>query len=166
MHLSAANHSNSGVQPYLGPLEGNGGPTKTEDLKVLASLVGMEHMSERSPKVLGHSWGELEVEGLGKYGDAELWPGGGREWNWAETGTHHQPGIQPTDLEELLTFEPEVVVLSRGRELRLGVCPQTLSLLKAHGVAVIIEETSVAISMYNDEVVGTRRVAALIHSTC
>lgn len=132
----------------------------------LTSLVGVEQVPEGSPRVLGHSWGELDVEGLGTYGDAKLWPGGGREWNWVETGTHHRPGIQPTDLEELLTFEPDIVVLSRGRELRLEVCPETLSLLRTRGVEVIVEETSVAISMYNDQVAGNRRVAALLHSTC
>jgi hypothetical protein len=116
--------------------------------------------------VLAHTWGELEVDGLGTYGDAKVWPGGGREWDWAETGTHHRPGIQPADVEELLTYEPEVIVLSRGRELRLEVCPETWSMLKAHGVEVINEETSRAISMYNDLVAGNRRVAALLHSTC
>ncbi len=123
-------------------------------------------MSERSPRVLGHRWGELDIEGLGRYGDAKLWPGGGREWDWVETGTHHQPGIQPSDLEELLTFQPEVVVLTRGRELKLEACPETLTLLKTHDVEVIVEETSVAISRYNDLVADNRRVAALIHSTC
>jgi hypothetical protein len=59
-----------------------------------------------------------------------------------------------------------VVVLSRGRELMLEACPETLALLRAHGIDVIFEETSVAISKYNDLLAGNRRVAALIHSTC
>lgn len=134
--------------------------------RTLASLVGVEEVSERSPRVLSHSWGELNIDGLGKHGDVKLWPGGAREWDWTETGTHHQPGIQPADLEELLSREPEVVVLSRGRELKLEACPETLTLLRSCGIDVIFEETSVAISKYNDLVASNRRVAALIHSTC
>ena len=45
----------------------------------------------RSPRVLANRWSHLDVEGLGELKDAKLWPGGGREWDWTETGTqHHQ----------------------------------------------------------------------------
>ena len=105
---------------------------------------------------MSHTWGELVIDGLGKHGDAKLWPGGGTEWDWTETGTHHQPGVQPADLAEFLNHEPEVVVLSRGRALRLEACPETLALLRSNGIEVIFEETSVAISKYNELVVGNR----------
>jgi hypothetical protein len=32
-------------------------------------------------------WGRIEIEGVGEVKDAELFPGGGRAWDWAETGT-------------------------------------------------------------------------------
>ena len=99
-------------------------------------------------------------------GDAKLWPGGGREWDWGETGTHHSPGIQPRDVEELLRYGPDVVVLSRGRELRLETAPATLALLDERGVRVVHEETSIAITEYNRLVDAGVRVAALLHSTC
>ena len=126
----------------------------------------MERGPDVSPRILSHAWGELHVDGLGRYCDVKLWPGGGREWDWTETGTHHQPGTQPTDLNELLTYEPAVVVLSRGRELKLEACPETLQLLRTLDIQVIFEETSIAISKYNDLAGGDTRVAALIHSTC
>jgi hypothetical protein len=57
----------------------------------------------RSPGINHVSWGRLEVEGRAEpYKDAKLFPGGSREWNWRETGTNHVPGIQPTDVQELL----------------------------------------------------------------
>jgi hypothetical protein len=132
----------------------------------LANLTGVQHESDESPRIQSHTWGELEIEGLGKHGDAKLWPGGAKEWDWTETGTHHQPGIQPADVQELLTYKPDVIVLSRGRELRLETTSEALDLLRIHGIDVILEETSVAISKYNDLAVGNKRVAALIHSTC
>jgi hypothetical protein len=119
-----------------------------------------------SPVVLSHSRGQLEVEGVGDLGDSKLWPGGGREWDWTETKTHHVPGIQPAVVEELLEHSPQVVVLSKGRELRLQTAPETLAVLEEHGVTVVWEETSVAIDEYNRLAREGIRVAALLHSTC
>jgi hypothetical protein len=119
-----------------------------------------------SPRIGENSWGRIEVEGVGAFRDVKLWPGGAREWEWGVTGTRHQPGIQPGDVEELLAHRPEVVVLSRGRELRLQACPETVALLTEHGVDIVHDETSVAITAYNRLAAEGRPVGALIHSTC
>jgi hypothetical protein len=57
---------------------------------------------KRSPRILAVRWGRMGVEGIGAGKDFKLYPGGGREWDWNETGTRHSPGIQPADVEELL----------------------------------------------------------------
>jgi hypothetical protein len=119
-----------------------------------------------SPRVTDDGWGFVEVERVGRLRDAKLWPGGGRGWDWNETGTHHRPGIQPADLAELLDHGPEVVVLSRGRELRLETSPEALALLGSHGLDVVQTETGAAIAAYNRLAGEGRRVAALLHSTC
>jgi hypothetical protein len=118
-----------------------------------------------SPKITSDSWGHLEVEGLGGLKDAKLWPGGGREWNWKETGTDHRPGIQPDDAEELLEHGAEVVILSQGRVGALGVKRETIEWLERQGVEVKVLGTNEAIAEYN-RLADTRKVAALIHSTC
>jgi hypothetical protein len=122
--------------------------------------------AELSPRVRRHKWGAIVVEGVGALRDAKVWPGGGRAWDWTETGTQHRPGIQPADLTELLDRMPDVVVLSRGRELRLETTPAALSLLEEHHVAVIRDETSAAIAEYNRLALEHRRVAGLFHTTC
>lgn len=119
-----------------------------------------------SPPVGDHGWGFAEIEGIGRLRDAKLWPGGGRAWDWNETGTHHRPGIQPVDVMELLDHAPDVVVLSRGRQLRLETCGETLFLLRSRGVEVIRQETGAAIDEYNRLVAQGRRAAALLHTTC
>jgi hypothetical protein len=121
---------------------------------------------DSSPLVRDDGWGFVEVEGLGRLRDAKLWPGGGRGWDWNETGTHHRPGIQPSDLAELLEHGPDVVVLSRGRELRLETAAETLSLLASRPVEVVRQETGAAIREYNALAAAGRRVAGLFHSTC
>ena len=123
-------------------------------------------VADASPQVLTDGWGFVEVEGLGRLRDAKLWPGGGRGWDWNETGTHHRPGIQPSDLAELLDHGADVVVLSRGRELRLETAPETLALLAARHVEVVRDETGAAIGEYNRLAAAGRRVGALVHSTC
>ena len=68
----------------------------------------------RSPRILAVSRGRMEVEGIGAGKDFKLYPGGGRERDWNETGTRHSPGIQPADAEELLAHGATAVVLSRA----------------------------------------------------
>ncbi len=123
-------------------------------------------MSTRgSLRILDLSWGCMEVEGLGAGKDWKLWPGGGREWDWTETGTHHVPGIQPADVLELLEQGAQVIVLSRGMQLVLRTCPETLDLLHERGIRVHVEETNAAAKLYN-ELALREKVGGLFHSTC
>ena len=92
--------------------------------------LGSRGMGEASPRVVDDGWGFVEVEGLGRFRDVKLWPGGGRAWDWRETGTDHQPGILCVEVTELLNHERELVILGRGRQGRLSVSPETLSLLE------------------------------------
>ncbi len=110
-------------------------------------------------------WGRLEVEGLGEGKDLKLYPGGGREWDWTETGTRHVPGIQPADVAELLEHGAAVVVLSLGMDRRLQVDPATLRYLDERSVAVHVLETREAVKVYN-ELAGREPVGGLFHSTC
>ena len=120
----------------------------------------------RSPRVTRLSWGRLEVEGGdGPFKDAKLFPGGARAWDWNETGTRHEPGIQPADVEELLGRGVAAVVLSKGFHERLGVTPEALRLLEAYSVTAHVLQTEDAILLYN-QLRDTERVGALIHSTC
>ena len=120
----------------------------------------------RSPRVTHLSWGRLEVEGVdGPFKDAKLFPGGARAWDWRETGTNHDPGIQPADVEELLERGATAVVLSKGFDGRLGVTRDALRLLEDGGVSAHVRQTEEAIQLYN-ELRETERVGALIHSTC
>ena len=120
----------------------------------------------RSPKVTHLSWGHLEVEGVDDaFKDAKLFPGGARAWDWNETGTNHEPGIQPADVEELLERGATAVVLSKGFHERLGVTPEALRVLEDRGVRAHVRQTAEAIQLYN-ELRETERVGALIHSTC
>ena len=90
---------------------------------------------KQSPRITHISWGHMEVEGLGSGKDFKLYPGGGREWDWRETSTEHVPGIQPSDVQELLEKGSKVVVLSRGMQLMLRTCPETCSCSRTKALA-------------------------------
>ncbi|GAA2095522.1 Mth938-like domain-containing protein [Actinomadura alba] len=120
---------------------------------------------DRSPRITHISWGRMEVEGIGSGKDFKLYPGGGRLWDWSETGTRHSPGIQPADVRELLDHGCTVVVLSQGMELRLETTPEVLGLLEAAEVEVHVEETTAAAELYN-RLAESHAVAGLFHSTC
>lgn len=122
-------------------------------------------MEARSPRIVDVSWGRIEVEGLGVVKDLKVWPGGGRAWDWGETGTRHSPGVQVADVEELLTHGATVVVLSLGMDEQLEVPDATVRALEARGVEVHVAETREAIELYNS-LVGSVTVGGLFHSTC
>ncbi|MBS0376641.1 MAG: hypothetical protein JSR73_18860 [Proteobacteria bacterium] len=98
--------------------------------------------------------------------DLKLWPGGGREWDWSETGTRHVPGIQLADAREILDHGATTLVLSRGMQLVLQTPLPTLEALAAAGVAVHVLETRAAAALYNELAAQGIAVGALIHSTC
>lgn len=119
----------------------------------------------QSPPITHLSWGKLEVEGYPAFKDAKLFPGGARVWDWSETGTHHLPGIQMADIEELLVKGAHVIVLSRGMHLRLQTPAETLKALDQRGIKVHVLETNRAVEYYN-RLQATEKVGGLIHSTC
>jgi hypothetical protein len=126
----------------------------------------MSEQKVSSPRINELSWGRMAVDGVGTGKDFKLWPGGGREWDWMETGTHHIPGIQPADVEELLANGSQAIVLTQGMLLRLQTCSETMSFLEAKGIAVYVAETTEAARIYNDLALRGEAVGGLFHSTC
>jgi hypothetical protein len=136
-------------------------------LQLLGTLDGMETVEQdkRPPRIVQISWGRMQVEGLGAGKDFKLYPGGGRAWDWAETGTRHSPGIQPADVEELVAHGATTVVLSQGMNKQLHVHPDTHRYLEQRSVTAHVAETREAVKIYND-LAESALVAGLFHSTC
>jgi hypothetical protein len=117
-----------------------------------------------SPGIDNIRWGRIQIAGQ-VFKDAKVFPGGAREWDWSETGTHHIPGIQPADVQELIDNGAKIVILSRGMLMALQVHPDTHKMLKEKNIPVYILETSRAAEKYNN-LCKTDRVGGLFHSTC
>jgi hypothetical protein len=66
---------------------------------------------------------------------------------------------------ELLEKGSKLIVLSRGMQLMLQTCPETLQLLKEQGIGVHVEQTRRAAEPYN-KLAESEPVSGLFHSTC
>jgi len=127
-------------------------------------------MSNSKTSLITHiSWGHMEVTTNGqtlRFKDCKVWPGGAKEWDWSLTGAHHQPGIQPADIEEILGHGVEVMVLSRGMQLMLHTCPETEQMLRSRGIEYHLEETNQAVELFNRLTHQGKKVGGIFHSTC
>jgi len=119
-----------------------------------------------SPRILSLGWGRMEVEMLGNGKDFKLWPGGGRPWNWSETGTGHSRGIQIDDVRELIEHGAKVIILTRGMLLRLRVPDRTRHFLEKYNIQVVVASTKEGVKIYNEYSEKNVPVAGLFHSTC
>lgn len=123
---------------------------------------------EKSPKITDDAWGSITVQfknETSEFKDVKLYPGGVRGWDWAETGTSHNPGIQVADVEELIDNGSEMIILSCGRHNRLQVKEETKEWLQHRNISFKVLETGQAIDAYN-EARNDTLVGALIHTTC
>jgi hypothetical protein len=123
-------------------------------------------MNSISPLINKVEWGVIDVNGLGVFQDVKLYPGGGREWNWRETNTHHDPGIQIADIDELLSHGADNIILSRGMLGRLKIAQNTMEYLKSKSINIYIAETNEAVARYNQLARDSKAVGGLFHSTC
>ncbi|MCZ6669073.1 MAG: Mth938-like domain-containing protein [Gammaproteobacteria bacterium] len=126
----------------------------------------MVNNEDQSPIINHISWGQMEVSDIGTGKDFKLWPGGGRAWDWRETDTHHVPGIQPADIQELIDQGSRTIVLSRGMLLKLKTAPETLELLESMNIKIHVAETKEAAEIYNNLASSGEAVGGLFHSTC
>lgn len=124
---------------------------------------------EAATRITHVSWGRIEVtigETHHEFKDCKVWPSGAVEWDWDLTGTRHSPGIQVADIEEVLDHGIDVMVLSRGMQLRLQTSPETMAELRRRGIEVHVEETAAAVERFNALAAQGRRVGGIFHSTC
>lgn len=120
----------------------------------------------KSPKILSHSWGRMEVEEFGSGRDFKLWPGGCAPWDWRETGTGHFKGIQKADVKELIDGGCEVIVIGRGVFSRLRVPASLVRFLEDRGIEVLAADTKTSIQLYNEKADQGAMVGGLFHTTC
>jgi len=129
----------------------------------------MNAMSIEHAMITHASWGNMEITVKGqkqRFKDCKVWPDGAKNWDWRITGTDHEPGIQIADIEEILSRDIEIMILTKGMENRLKICPETEQMLKDKHIEYHVEETVKAVSLFNELAQQGKRVGGIFHSTC
>ncbi|CAH8581311.1 unnamed protein product [Schistosoma turkestanicum] len=139
----------------------------------------LRSMSQCSPLIKSMSWGSITVETVSEdgtinpnklvtYRDAKLWPNGSRAWDWNESGTGHFAGIQNQDVDELLRYKPNIIILSKGVLSQLKVPQSLIDYINQSDphIKVMVQTSKKAFESYNQYAIQGERVAALIHTTC
>ena len=121
--------------------------------------------ADHSPVITSFRWGRIEASAGRTFKDARLYPGGAAAWDWNTTGTRHQPGIQVADIDDLLSTQPQTVILTRGIQLVLQVPERTIEFVRATGALVLVLQSEDAVTEYNRRA-RAERVVAIVHSTC
>jgi hypothetical protein len=107
-----------------------------------------------------YRFGEIVIDGHKYTSDIIISPQGPHPW-WRQEG--HQ--VHVADVDDIISSQPEVVVLGTGSYGQVQVSPQVQAHLEARGIQLIAEVTEGACQSYN-RLCGQRRVVAALHLTC
>jgi len=83
------------------------------------------------------------------------------DW-WRKEG--HSLAVE--DLNDVLAFEPEVLVIGKGASGMMEVPAVTEKTLQEKGIDVIAENTSQAWNIFNQQAEKGKKVAGAFHMTC
>ena len=126
-------------------------------------------MNKQNKPIHHLSWGKMQVNIQGKeyaFKDCKIWPEDASNWDWNLTGTSHDTGVQPDDIKDILDHGIDVMVLSRGFDLKMKISPATEELLKSLGIEYFIHDTEKAVEVFNSLFQQGKRVGGIFHSTC
>ena len=125
-------------------------------------------------KVSKFSWGKTEVTSLSgetfSFSDCKIWScgdsGGVNVWDWNSTNTHHVPGVQISDAEDLVKRNIDILILSRGMDLVLQVPTKTIDYFRSKGLDVLVLQSQSAVDKFNELTQQGKHVGLVLHSTC
>jgi hypothetical protein len=108
-----------------------------------------------------YDFGEIVIDGKRYTSDVIIYPDRVKDDWWRKDG--HQLCID--DLEDVLDFEPDVIVVGTGDPGMMKVLPETEKLIKSKGITLIVQLTKQACQIFN-RLSSTQKVIALLHLTC
>ena len=108
-----------------------------------------------------YQFGLIVVKGRKYTSDVIIFPDRVRDNWWRKTG--HQLCLD--DIAEVLTENPEVLIVGTGESGLMKVLPETKQGIEAQGIKLIVETTDKACQAYNQLCHSQRAVVAL-HLTC
>jgi len=108
-----------------------------------------------------YQFGLIVVNGKEYTSDVIIYPERVRGGWWRKTGHELCLG----DIAEVMTENPEVLVVGTGASGLIKVLPEVRQAVEAQGIKLIAEPTSEACDIYN-QLCQSQRVVAALHLTC
>ena len=108
-----------------------------------------------------YHFGEIVINGKKYSSDVVIFPNRVREKWWRKTG--HELCLE--DIAEVLTENPEVLVVGTGASGLMKVLPEVEQVAQAQGIKLIMETTDEACNTYN-RLCQSQKVVAAFHITC
>ena len=108
-----------------------------------------------------YSFGRVTVNGKSYNSDVIIYPDRVNASWWRKQG--HNLCLE--DLEEVLRYKPEVLVVGQGKRGLMKVKTSLVDRLRQEGIEVIAGSTEKAIRSYN-ELCSKKKVVAALHLTC
>jgi len=108
-----------------------------------------------------YQFGLIVVNGKEYTSDVIIFPERVRDGWWRKTGHELCLG----DIAEVITENPEVLVVGTGASGLMKVLPEVQQAVEARGIKLIVEPTDKACHTYN-QLCQSQRVVAALHLTC
>jgi len=108
-----------------------------------------------------YRFGRVVINGKEYSSDVIIFPDRVRSEWWKKRG--HQLCLE--DIAEVMTENPEVLVVGTGELGMMRVLPETKQSTEAQGIKLIVETTDKACQTYN-QLCHSQRVVAALHLTC
>jgi len=109
-----------------------------------------------------YQFGQVVVDGTRYDADVIVFPGHVQANWWRREG--HRLDVE--DLESVLQFGPDVLVVGTGSFGAMDVPASTLDALRSRGIGVVWLPTAEACNRFNALLAEGRRAVAALHLTC
>lgn len=109
-----------------------------------------------------YRFGKITVNGKDYYKDIIVFPDHIKDNWWREEG--HR--LKPEDIEEVIAFRPEILVVGQGAFGRMRITDEVEELMREKGIVLIVGKTGFAKDAFNRLIKEGKRVVAALHLTC
>ena len=113
-------------------------------------------------KIEGYSFGSMTVEGKGYDSDLVIFPEKVIS-NWWRREGHT---LLMEDLEEVIEYKPEVLVVGRGASGVMTIPESTQKALKEKNIELVEGTTGEVYKVFNEYLSQGKRVVGAFHLTC
>lgn len=109
-----------------------------------------------------YRFGKITIDGKDYHRDIIIFPDHIKE-KWGREEGHR---LKPKDIEDVIAFQPDILVVGQGALGRMKITDPVKRLLEERNIVLIAEKTNIAKDEFNRLAREGVKVVAAIHLTC